>query len=84
MEVPHAETPQNVPTLLLTGVCSVGSLKDHFKALLLKKMKLQAKDFGFSIQLHLPPQSTHYCLYKISVHPNSIPFHSSISYSILL
>jgi len=40
MEVPHEETPQNVPPLLLTGVCSVGSLKDHFKALLLKKMKL--------------------------------------------
>jgi hypothetical protein len=33
--------------LLLTDAGSVGSLKYHFKALLLKKMKLQAKDFGF-------------------------------------
>jgi len=51
MEVPYAENPQIVPISLLTGVCSVGSLKN----LLAEKMKLQSKDFGFSVQLYLQP-----------------------------
>ena len=50
--------------------------KRPFQRLLAEINETGGQDFRFFYSAHLPQQSTHCCLYKISFHPNSIHFHS--------